>query len=67
VQSSTYEMKMKPYVEYWEDVLLHLSTLLPPQSTILLEGLWPLSNWKSNYVKASLSTMMDIVDLEDPI
>jgi hypothetical protein len=60
VQSSTYEMKMKPYVEYWEDILLHLSTPLMPQSTIFLEGFWPLSNWKSNYVRASLSTVMDV-------
>jgi hypothetical protein len=43
-QSSTYEMKMKPYVEYWEDVLLHLSRPLPPQSTTLLEGFWLSSN-----------------------
>jgi len=37
VQSSTYEMKMKPYVEYWEDILLHLLRPLPPQSTTFLE------------------------------
>jgi hypothetical protein len=46
----------------WEDILLHLSRPLPPQTTTLLEGLWPSSNWRSNYAKASLSTMMDIVD-----
>jgi hypothetical protein len=60
-------MKMKLYVEYWEDILLYLSRPLPPQSTILLEGFWPSSNWRSNYVRVSLLTMMDIVDLEDPI
>jgi hypothetical protein len=38
VQNSTYEMKMKPYLEYWEDVLLRLSRSLPPQNTTLLEG-----------------------------
>jgi hypothetical protein len=38
-QSSTYEMKMKPYVEYWEDILLHLSRPLPLQRTTLLDGL----------------------------
>jgi hypothetical protein len=43
-QSSTHEMKMKLYVEYWEDVLLHLSILLPLQSMILLEGFWPSNN-----------------------
>jgi hypothetical protein len=37
-QSSTYGMKMKLYVEYYEDVLLHLSKQLPPQSITLLEG-----------------------------
>ncbi len=66
-QSSIYEMKMKSYVEYYENVLLHLSRLLLPQNTTLLEGFWPSSNWRSNYVRTSLSTMMDIVDLEDPI
>jgi hypothetical protein len=38
VQSSTYEIEMNPYVDYWEDVLLHFSRPLPPQSTTLLEG-----------------------------
>jgi len=33
----------------------------------LLEGFWPSSNWRSNYAKASLSTMMDVVDSEDSI
>ncbi len=28
-QSVIYEMKFKPYVEYWEDILLHLSKPLP--------------------------------------
>jgi hypothetical protein len=28
-QSSTYEMKMKLYVEYWEDILFHLSNRYP--------------------------------------
>jgi hypothetical protein len=37
-QSSTYEMKMKWYVEYWEDGLLHLSKPLSLQNIILLEG-----------------------------
>jgi hypothetical protein len=55
----TYEMKMAPYVEYWEDILLHLSRPSPCQSAILLEGLWPLSNWKFNYSKASLLTAID--------
>ncbi len=63
VQSSTYEMKMKPHVEYWED-LLHLSRPLSLQSTTLLEGFWPSINWKSNYATTSLSIAMDIVDLE---
>jgi hypothetical protein len=61
-RSVTYEMKMKPYVEYWEDILLHLSRPLPCRSAILLEGLWPLSNWKSDYCKVLLSTTIDGVD-----
>ncbi len=37
-QNATYEMKMKSYVEYWEDILLHLSRPLSHQSATLLEG-----------------------------
>jgi hypothetical protein len=37
------------------------------QSTTLLEGFWPLNNWSSNYVRASLSTMMDVIDKKNPI
>ncbi len=66
-QNLTYEMKMKLYMEYWKDTLLHLSRRLPLQSVILLEGFWPSSNWKSNYAKASLSIVMDVVDIEDPV
>jgi hypothetical protein len=66
-QNSTYEMKMKLYVEYWEDVLLHFSRLLPPQSITLLEGFWPSNNWRFNSAMVSLSIMMDVVDLKDLI
>jgi hypothetical protein len=38
VQSSTYEMKMKSYVKYWEEILLHLSRPLPPQGTTFWRG-----------------------------
>jgi hypothetical protein len=62
VQSPTYEMKMKLYVEYQENVLLHLLKPLPLQSTTLLEGFWPSNNSRFNYVKASLSIVMDVVD-----
>jgi hypothetical protein len=64
VQNSTYEMKMKLYVEYWEDILLHLSRRLPPQSVIF---------WKAFGLQAiggpwaSLSIVMDIVDIKDPV
>jgi hypothetical protein len=33
----------------------------------LLEGFWPSSNWKSNYVRASLPTKMEVDDAKDPI
>jgi hypothetical protein len=66
-QNLKYEMKMKLYVEYWEDILLHLSRPLPPQSVILMEGFWFSSNWRSNYAKDSLSTIMDVANAKDPI
>jgi hypothetical protein len=66
-QNATYEMKMKSYVEYWEDILLHLSKPFPYQSATLLEGFLPLGNWKSNYSKVLLLTIVVGVNLEDPI
>ncbi len=60
-------MKMAPYVEYWEDILLHLLKTLLPQNLTFLEGFWPSSNWRSNYAKALLPTKMEVVDAKDPI
>jgi hypothetical protein len=60
-------MKMALYVEYWEDVLLHLSKSLPLQSPTLLEGFWPSSNWRFNYARALLPTRMEVVDAKDPL
>ncbi len=55
-------MKMNPYVYYYEDILLHFSKPLPIQGCIVLEGFWPSNNWKLNYVKIQLLSMMSIVD-----
>jgi hypothetical protein len=32
-----------------------------------LEGFWPSNNWRFNYARVSLLTIMDVVDLEDSI
>jgi hypothetical protein len=48
-QIATYVMKMSLYVDYWKDILLHLSKPLPVQRSSLLKGFWPCSNWKLNY------------------
>ncbi len=56
---------MTLHMDYWEDVLLHLSKLLPIQRSTFLEAFWPSSNWKLNYVKVELLFVMPIVDLED--
>jgi hypothetical protein len=66
-QNITYVMKMTSYVEYWEDILLHLSKSLSPQSSTLLECLWPSNNWRFNYARASLPTRIEIADAKDPI
>ncbi len=44
--------------------MLHLSKSLPFQSSTLLEGFWPLGNWRSNYARASLPTRMEVDDVE---
>jgi hypothetical protein len=64
-QSITYAMKMSPYVDYWEDILLHLTKPLLIQGCILLEGFWPSNNWKLNYARVKLLSIMSVVDLED--
>ncbi len=61
-QNLTYEMKMKSYVEYQEDIFLHLSKPLFRQSATLLEGFQPSSNWKSKYSKVLLSIVILDVD-----
>jgi len=64
-QNLTYEMKMKPYVEYWDDILLHLSRPLPLKGATILEGFQPSNNWRSNYAKDPLSNIMDVVNAKD--
>jgi hypothetical protein len=65
-QSTTYAMNMSPYVNYWKDILLHLSKPLPQGST-LLEVFWPCSNWKLNYVRAELLSITLVIDSKDLI
>ncbi len=47
--------------------MLHLLRPLPLQSATLLEGLWPSSNWRSNYFKVLLLTTIVGFDPKDPI
>jgi hypothetical protein len=58
-------MKMSPYVDYWEDILSHLSKPLPLQRSTLLEGFWPSNNWRFNYAKVELLSTNQVIDLED--
>jgi hypothetical protein len=59
-------MEMNLYVEYWEDVLLHLWKPLLAQRSTLLEGFWTSSNYKLNYVRVELPSTKLIIDLKDP-
>jgi hypothetical protein len=58
---------MKPYVECWENILLHLFGLLPYQNATVLDDVWFSSNWKSKYYRALLSTTIVDDDPKDPI
>jgi hypothetical protein len=60
-------MNMSLYVDYWEDALLRLSKPLPIQRSTLLEGLWPSSNWKLNYVRVELLSKKPVVDSKDMV
>jgi hypothetical protein len=55
------------YVEYWEDILLHLSKSLPPQNSILVKGFYPSKHWRFNYTRGLLPSTMEVIDLEDLI
>ncbi len=50
VRDEMYTKAMGPYIEYWEGTLKCLLKSPPKQSPILLEGLWPSSNWKVSHV-----------------
>jgi hypothetical protein len=41
-----YSNILKPYIDYWEVILEIPVNLLPQQSQVLLESLWPTSNWR---------------------
>ncbi len=58
-------MKMNPYVDYQEDILLHLSKHLPIQQCTILDSFWPSNNWKLNYVRIKLFSRASIVDSKD--
>jgi hypothetical protein len=58
---------MGPYIEYWEGILECFLKPLSKQNPILLEGIWPPSNWKANYVRFSFPTPPIFEDQEDPI
>jgi hypothetical protein len=63
-KDDSYVRVMGPYAKYWESILELLSRLTPRQSFVLLEGLWPSSNWRTNYECTSIHIIVD-VDLED--
>jgi hypothetical protein len=66
-QNATYVLKMTLYVEYWGDILLHLSKSLPLQSSTFLECFWSSNNWRFNYAKVALPTRIEVADAKDPI
>ncbi len=66
-QNTRFVMKMSLYVDYWEDILLHLTKPLLAQRSILLKGFQPSKNWKLKYARAKLPSTTLIVDLEDPV
>ncbi len=56
---------MRPYIKQWEGILKRFLKPLLKQNPILLEGIWPSSNWKVNYVQFSFSTPPILEDQED--
>jgi len=60
-----YARVMKPYIEYQEGILECLSKPILQQSPILLEGFWPIRNWKVNHVRLSIPFVPILDDMED--
>jgi hypothetical protein len=51
---------MGSYVKYWENILELLLKPIPWRSSILLEGFWPSSNWKTNYERTPIPIVVDV-------
>ncbi len=64
LNDNSYARVIGPYVKYWLNILEMLLKPIPRQSYILLEDFCPSSNWRANYVRASIRTIVD-VSLED--
>jgi hypothetical protein len=55
-----YVQKLGPYLDYWENIL-ELSKPLPIQNSTLLEGFWPLSNWRSYHMWGAIPPLLMLI------
>jgi hypothetical protein len=66
LKDDLYARIMGLYVKYCKSILELLSKPIPWQNFVMLKGFWPFSNWRANYERTSIYTIVD-VELEDPI
>jgi len=50
LKDDIYARAMGLYVNYWENIFGLLARVLLRQSPVVLEGFWPLRNWRANHV-----------------
>ena len=45
-ESSGFRKDFPPYIEYWNGILAELENPLPPTPSALVEGFWPIHDWR---------------------
>ena len=48
-RNARYAVEMSSFMEYWKQIHREISGPLPIQSDSLLEGFWPISDWKRDH------------------
>ena len=47
LECSGFQKDFPPYIEYWNGILAELEKPFPPTPTALVEGFWPIHDWRA--------------------
>ena len=63
---SDFQKDFPPYIEYWIGILVELKKPLPPTATALVEGFWPIHDWRArDPIPLCLITSRDVTVEDD--